>query len=125
MVRFVKYIMLSMIIILASCSKDYVEDYSSIYRTDKDGNKICRMFTSYDFGSSTATHAIVIYYSGKWEIDFVEPVDWAYVDRTAGEGVTFLHVGLLQNDGTERMAVLRLKCDNGETADITITQASK
>ena len=117
--------MLSMIIILASCNKDYVEDYSSIYRTDKDGNKICRMFTSYDLGSSTATHAMVIYYSGKWEIDFVEPVDWAYVDRTVGEGVMFLHVGLLQNDGAERMAVLRLKCDNGETADITITQASK
>ena len=117
--------MISMMFVLASCSKDYVEDYSSIYRIDEDGNKICRMFTSYDFGSSTATHAMVIYYSGKWEIDFVEPVDWAYVDRTVGEGVTFLHVGLLQNDGAERMAVLRLKCDNGETADITITQASK
>lgn len=125
MMRFVKYIMFSLLSVLASCSKEYVEDYSSIYRTDKDGNKICRMFTSYDYNSSTATHAMVIYYSGKWEIDFVESVDWAYVDRTAGEGVTFLHVGLLQNDGAERMAVLRLKCDNGETADITITQASK
>ena len=125
MMRFAKYLIFSLLFVFVCCSKDYVEDYSSIYRTDMDGNKICRMFTSYDFGSSTATHAMVIYYSGKWEIDFVESVDWAYIDRPAGEGVTFLHVGLLQNDGAERMAVLRLKCDNGETADITITQASK
>lgn len=110
---------------LASCSKEYVEDYSTIYRTDKDGNKVCRLFTSYDFGSSTASHAMVIYYSGEWEIDFVEPVDWAYLDRTSGKGVTFLHVGVLENEGSERMAVLRLKCDNGEVADITITQSSK
>ena len=125
MLRFVKYLMFFLLFISVSCSKEYVEDYSSIYRTDKDGNKICKLFTSYDFGASTATHAMVIYYSGKWEVDFVESVDWAYIDRMSDEGITFLHVGLLQNDGAERMAVLRLKCDNGETADITITQASK
>ena len=108
MMRFVKYLMLSMMFVLVSCSKDYVEEYSSIYCTDEDGNKTCRMFTSYDFGASTATHAMIIYYSGKWEVDFVEPVDWAYIDRTVGEGITFLHVGLLQNDGVERMALLTM-----------------
>lgn len=110
---------------LTSCSKEYVEDYSTIYRTDKDGNKVCRLFTSYDFGYSTGSHAMVIYYSGEWTIDFVDPVDWAYIDRPAGKGVTFIHVGVLENEGAERMAVLRLKCDNGEEADITITQSSK
>lgn len=108
----------------SACSKEYVENYDTIYRTDKDGNQVCRMFTEYSFGSSTASHAMIIYYSGNWTIDFTEPVDWAYVDRTSGSGVTYIHVGLLQNDsGNARSAVLRLTCDNGETADITITQS--
>lgn len=125
MKKLIKYLMVFVLLMSVSCSKDYVEEYSSIYRTDKDGNKVCMMFTSYDFGSSTDTHAMVIYYSGKWSVDFVDPVGWAYLDRTSGEGVTFLHVGLLENDGAERMAVIRLTCDNGETADITITQSGK
>ena len=58
-------------------------------------------------------------------MEFTEDVDWAYLDRNSGSGVTYIHVGVLQNDsGAERTAVIRLTCDNGETADISITQAS-
>lgn len=108
-----------------SCSKEYVEEYSTIYRTDKDGNKVCRLFTEYNVNAATASHAMVIYYSGNWTVEFTEDVDWAYLDRNSGSGVTYIHVGVLQNDsGAERTAVIRLTCDNGETADISITQAS-
>ena len=62
-----------------SCSKEYVEEYSTIYRTDKDGNKVCRLFTEYNVNAATASHAMVIYYSGDWTVEFTEDVDWVAI----------------------------------------------
>lgn len=110
---------------ISSCSKDYVEEYNSIYRTDAEGNTVPRMFTWYDVTSSTGTLAIAIYYSGSWTISFAEEPDWAYLDKTSGEGVQYIHVGYLQNNtGNNRSLLLKLSCDNGESLDITINQAT-
>lgn len=108
-----------------SCSKEYEEKYDSIYRTDAEGNEVPRMFTWYDIASSTGTLPIVIYYSGSWTVDFAEEPGWAYLDRKSGTGVSYIHVGYLQNNtGNNRSLLLKLSCDNGETLDITINQAT-
>lgn len=109
----------------ASCEKAYEESYHSLFRTDEAGNRVPRMFTWYDVTSATGTLAIPIYYSGKWTVQFAEDSSWAYLDRTEGTGIVTIHVGYLQNDtGAMRSLILRLTCDNSETLDITINQAS-
>lgn len=116
---------LSLLAAAPSCSKDYEERYDSIFRTDFDGNKVPIMFTWYDVNSSTGTLAIVIYYSGGWTVGFADDPDWAYIDRTSGHGVHYIHVGYLQNGtGADRSLLLKLRCDNGEELEITINQAT-
>lgn len=118
------FIALSMLAVV-SCGKEYEEKYMSIYRTDAEGNEVPRMFTWYDITSSTGTLPIVIYYSGSWTVDFAEEPGWAYLDRTSGSGVSYIHVGYLQNNtGNNRSLLLKLSCDNGETLGITINQAT-
>lgn len=112
------------LIVAWSCSKDYVETYDTLFRTDAEGNSVPRMFTWYDVTSSTGTLAIVVYYSGEWTVNFADEPDWAYLDKTGGKGVQYIHVGYLQNNSSNtRALLLKLNCDNGESLDITINQA--
>ncbi len=117
----------------ASCSERYAETWDSLYYTDQYGERVCRMYETYTLnndsdGSNTDfpfSQPIAVYYSGSWTAEIVTECGWGYVDRAGGKGVHYIHFTYLQNStGEERYAILRIKCDNGESVDITLTQKS-
>ena len=112
--------------LLSSCSKPYEERYDSLYYDNPyTGERCSRMFTSYELTAIGDAVAIVVYYSGEWTAALPEDCGWAYITRTAYEGVKTMHFVYSTNDGEERSTVLTIKADNGETLDITFTQSSK
>lgn len=117
--------------LFSSCSKVYEEKWDSIYYTDQYGDKVCRLYTSYKLSNdSTNSYTdfpfslpIAIYYSGSWKAELTSECDWGFIDKTSGEGVHYIHFTYLQNNtGALRYVILRITCDNGETADITLSQ---
>lgn len=110
---------------VSSCEKKFEENYPSIFRTDAQGDKVALMTTSYNVQSDNGSLPILVTYSGSWTISFTEPCTWAYLDRPEGRGVKYFHVGYLRNDsGEARTVTVKLVCDNGETLEIAINQAS-
>lgn len=110
---------------VCSCEKRFEEHYESIYRTDADGNQVARMITSYKVQSDNGSLPIIVTYSGSWKVSFTQACTWAYLDRNSEHGVRYFHVGYLRNDsGQTRSVTVKLECDNGESLEIEINQAS-
>jgi len=108
---------------LSSCEKPYEEHYGSLYHKDAEGNKVCNMCTFYKVTRAANRVVMVVYYSGSWKASLTEEIDWGFIDRRSGDGVDFLRFNYTTNDsGSTRTAVIHIKCDNGDTADITISQ---
>lgn len=117
----------------ASCAKEYVEKWDSLYYVDEYGDKICRLYSTYELTNDSTSEnydipfqlPIAIYYSGRWEAELVGGCDWGFLDRSSCNGVHYLHFSYLQNfTGGVRYATIKITCDNGETAEITLTQES-
>ena len=111
---------------VSSCTKPYVEQYDSLYYTNPyTGEQCSHMFTDYELSAIGDAVALVVYYSGGWTASLPEDCDWAYITRTAYEGVKTMHFVYSTNDGPERSTVLTISTDNGETLEVTFTQLSK
>lgn len=117
----------------SSCTKAFQENWDSIYYTDEYGDKVCRLYSNYQLtNDSTAQYydipfslPILICYNGAWKVELTEECDWGFIDRGEGRGAHYIHFTYLQNKtGEKRYAIIRVTCDNGETADITLTQNS-
>lgn len=122
-----------MLISAYSCSKAYEEGWDSLYYTDEYGDKVCRLYSNYKLTNDSSfeyydikfSQPILICYNGAWTAELTEECDWGFIDRTEGHGAHYIHFTYLQNKtGEKRNAVIRVSCDNGETADITLTQES-
>lgn len=116
-----------------SCSKPYEETWDSLYYIDGYGDRICRLYSSYELNNDSTSELtdfpfslpIAIYYSGSWTAELVDDCDWGFLDRSSCSGVHYLHFNYLQNfTGETRSAIIRITCDNGEKADITLIQES-
>lgn len=127
---------LSLVIVLlaaAGCDKRFEEGWDSIYYTDEYGDKVCRMYSSYKLtNDSTDSNydikfslPILVCYNGDWKVETTRECDWGFIDRTEGHGAHYIHFTYLQNrTGDSRHVILRVTCDNGEKADITLSQES-
>lgn len=117
----------------ASCTKIYQEQWNSLYYLDEYGDKICRLQSTYELTNDSTSDnydipfqlPIAIYYSGSWTAEIVGGCNWGFLDRSSCTGVHYLHFSYLQNfTGSTRQATIRITCDNGESADITLIQES-
>lgn len=117
----------------ASCTKIYKERWSSLYYVDEYGDKICRLQSTYELTNDSTNEnydipfqlPIAIYYSGTWNAEILGDCKWAFLDRSSCTGVHYLHFTYLQNfTGETRQAIIRITCDNGESAEITLIQES-
>ncbi|MCQ2183935.1 MAG: hypothetical protein MJY62_00805 [Bacteroidales bacterium] len=125
--------LLSIGCLAASCSKVYQEKWDSLYYIDEFGDKICRLQSTYQLTNDSTDEnydipfqlPIAIYYSGTWKAEILGECNWAFLDRTSCTGVHYLHLAYLQNfTGETRYTTIKITCDNGESAEITLTQES-
>lgn len=112
--------------VAASCDRPFNEQWDSLYYTDEEGARICRLIQEYKLkNDGSEALAIAVYYSGTWTVEFVDEPDWAFIREAKNTGVHYFHVDYAPNEtGTIRYVTLRINCDNGETCDIDLSQES-
>lgn len=117
---------LSVVFTTASCSESYTFGHDDMFYTGPDGETYCYMVQKYNLSSSSGKLPIMLSYTGSWEASIVEnDVNWAFIDRTSGNGTGYIRLFYTTNTGDKRTLTLRLSCDNGENVEITVTQKGK
>ena len=117
---------LSAAVLADSCSKPYEYGRDKMYYTGPDGVEYCFMPQEYDLGWETGTLPIHMSYSGSWEAFIVEEdADWAFLEKTKGQGTGYLNLCYTSNKGIMRTLTIRILFDNDEMVDIIINQNAK
>jgi hypothetical protein len=117
---------LSVVFMAGSCSESYTFGHDNLFYTGPDGETYCRMVQKYNLSSASGKLPILLSYSGSWDASIVEEdIDWAFIDRTSGNGTGYIRLFYTTNTGDKRTLTLRLACDNGENVEITVTQKAK
>lgn len=120
------YLLLIPVLMLAGCTKTFEEQYDSIYRIGPDGGQYCNMPVNYEIAGESGRLSLNVLYSGSWTATLDDTVNWAFLSRGSGTGISWLRLYYTSNNGVgQRTAVITLTCDNGESAEITVTQEGK
>lgn len=120
---FYKLVLASAIVLSSGCTKDNL-GYESIYTTGPDGKEYCCIQQTYNVGIVAGKLLIMANYSGAWEMSLDPSVDWAFLDKTSGNGLEYVRLHYNPNvTGTERTALITFTCDNGQVAEITVNQS--
>ena len=99
---------------LMSCSMEYEEKYDSLALNSLE----------YKLLSDGGSLMITVYYSGAWTVSMLEEdVDWGYLTRDRGTGVEPFRFRYDASVGAQRTVTLKIECDNGDAAEIVLTQS--
>ena len=115
MKRFLAYMIVAMMSVsMTSCVRDFEERY----------DRLALDSTQYKLLPKGGSLMIMVYYSGSWTVSMMEEgVDWAYLTEESGKGIDAFRFRYDPSEGTARTVTLKVECDNGDTADIVLTQS--
>ena len=103
-----------MAVSLSSCVRDFEERYDTLALDS----------TQYELLSKGGSLMIMVYYSGSWTVSMLEEgVDWAYLTEESGKGIDAFRFRYDAFEGSVRTVTLKVECDNGDTAEIVLTQS--
>jgi hypothetical protein len=115
MKRILTYMMVIMASLsLVSCTEEYEERYDSLALDSME----------YELLSAGGSLMITVYYSGSWTVSMLgDNIDWAYLTQETGTGIDQFRFRYDASIGVPRTVTLKVECDNGDTADIVLTQS--
>ena len=108
-------ILLGLVALMAACQTRFEESYDSLKMSSDS------LIVSSDAGKFPVT----VYYSGKWSASPDGSVSWAELSDTRNEGVASFKVAYSKNEGPSRMFRINIKCDNGDTRVLKVTQKGR